>query len=93
MHTFVQIDAMKIEDICEPIEVIALFRSGAVHPLKFRWKDHVYKVLRLNGGWSTEEGSTRFHHFAVMSDGPDVFELAYNERDHHWTIERISLIG
>jgi hypothetical protein len=84
---------MKTEDIREPIEVIALFRSGNLCPLKFRWKDHIYKVCRVNGNWSTDEGSAHYHHFAVMSDGPDVFELAYNEHDFNWTLERVSLIG
>jgi hypothetical protein len=83
---------MRIEEVREAIEVIAVFNSGKVSPIKFRWRDRVYKVQRVNGHWSTEEGTTRFHHFAVMADRVlDVFELQYNERRHDWTLEKVSL--
>jgi hypothetical protein len=84
---------MRVEDIHEPVEVIALFRSGRLSPLKFRWRERVYKVIRIHGGWQTEEGAYRFHHFAVVSEGPDVYELSYNERAHDWQIEKVSLTG
>jgi hypothetical protein len=84
---------MRLEDIREPVEVIAMFRFGRLSPLRFRWRDRVYKIERINGGWVSEEGAVRYHHFAVSSDGPDVFELSYNERAHTWKIERVSLGG
>ncbi|MDD5088709.1 MAG: hypothetical protein PHI18_07925 [bacterium] len=84
-----------METIQEPVEVIALFREGKLSPLRFRWRQRVYRVTRINGGWDTEEGATRYHHFAVMSEsgGDDVFELSYNARAHHWRIEKVSLAG
>jgi len=85
---------MRVETIQEPVEVIALFREGKLSPLRFRWRQRVYRIARINGGWDTEEGATRFHHFAVMSDdGSDVFELSYNTRAHQWRIEKVSLVG
>jgi hypothetical protein len=84
---------MRIEEIGEAVEVIALFRSGQISPIKFRWRDRVYRVSRINGGWRTEEGVSRFHHFAVQSDGPDVFDLSYNERAHDWKVEKVSVGG
>ncbi|MBU1982807.1 hypothetical protein KJ815_00200 [bacterium] len=75
------------------MEVIALFRDGRISPLKFRWRNRVFRVLRINGGWNSEEGTTRFHHFAVVSEGPDVYELSYNVRAHSWRIEKVSLVG
>ena len=84
---------MRIEEIRESIEVIALFRRGKLEPLKFRWKDRSYRVSRINGDWNTEVGASRFHHFAVMSEGPDIYELSYDERAQSWKIESVSLLG
>lgn len=84
---------MRVEEIHEPIEVIAVFRKGKLSPLKFRWKGRTYAVSRVNGGWNTDEGETRFHHFAVMSVGPDIFELTYNQSTYEWIIEKVSLVG
>ncbi|HEY3296269.1 MAG TPA: hypothetical protein VGL38_12645 [bacterium] len=84
---------MRIEEIFESVEVIALFRSGKLSPLKFRWRDKVYRVDRVNGNWSVEEGTVRFHHFAVMCEGPDVYDLAYNAHMHDWKLEKVSLAG
>ena len=84
---------MKIEKLCERIEVIALFQKGKLSPIKFRWKGRTHRIHRIHGDWSTQEGTTRFHHFAVASDGPDIYELSYNESTYVWQIEGISLIG
>lgn len=84
---------MRIEEIGEAVEVIALFRGNKISPLKFRWRERVYRVSRIHGDWITEEGAARFRHFAVAADGPDVFELSYHERAHGWRIEKVSLTG
>jgi hypothetical protein len=82
---------MRVETIDEAIEVIALFRTGKLSPLKFRWRERVYKVSRVSGHWRTDEGRTRFHHFAVLAESPDVYELCYDERGQGWKLERVSL--
>ena len=84
---------MRVEEIRESVDVIALFRGRVLLPLKFRCKDRTYQVRHINGGWRTDEGASRFHHFAVMSEGPDVYELSYNERWQEWKIETVSLVG
>lgn len=84
---------MKIEEISELIEVIALFRQGHLAPLKFRWRERVYRVASVNGSWKRNEGRGRFYHFAVKSDGPDIFELSFHDDSQNWRLERISLTG
>jgi hypothetical protein len=84
---------MRIEEIFEPVEVIALFRSGKLSPIRFRWRERVYRVKSVNGNWFVEEGTVRFHHFAVQCGGPDVYDLAYNSRAHDWKLEKVSLAG
>ena len=82
---------MLIEEIVEPIEVIALFRQGKLSPLKFRWREQVYRVTRINGTWHRNDGHNRLFHYAVMSDNTDVYELSYNEGSQSWRIEKVSL--
>ncbi len=84
---------MRFEDLNDPIEVIALFRGGKMRPLKFRWKDRVYRVEKVNGGWVSDEGSSRFYHYSVMTDGPDVYEICYNSSRFSWRIERVCMEG
>jgi hypothetical protein len=82
---------MFLQEINEPVEVIALFRQGKLSPLKFRWRDQVYRVNRINGSWNRQEGRSRLFHFAVMSESTDVYELSYNETSLNWRIEKVSL--
>lgn len=84
---------MRFEDINDPIEVIVLFRGGKIRPVKFRWKDRVYKIERVNGGWVSDEGKNRFYHYSVMTEGPDVYEISYNSDRFSWRIDRVCMEG
>ncbi len=84
---------MRYEEIGDKVEVIALFRDGRIHPLKFRWRDRVYRVERTNGEWASDEGQTRFHHFSVMTTGPDVYEITYNTQTRGWRLSRVCMVG
>ena len=84
---------MRFENIDDPIEVIALFRGGKLRPIKFRWKDWVLKVERVNGGWVSDEGRARFYHYSVMCSGPDVYEISYNSEKFNWRIDRVCMEG
>jgi len=84
---------MRFEDINDPIEVIAVFRQGKLRPLKFRWRDRVYKIERVNGGWVTDEGKNRLYHYSVSANSPDVYEISYNSDRFAWNIDRVCLEG
>ncbi len=84
---------MRYEEIGDPIEVITLFRNGTMNPLRFRWKNHVYKVSQVNGRWVTDEGYNRRKHFAICTEGPDVYELSYTIESQHWELTRVCLVG
>jgi hypothetical protein len=84
---------MRFEDINDPIEMIAVFRAGKMRPLRFRWRDRVYKIVRINGGWISDQGKTRFYHFSVMSESPDVYEISYNPDRFSWSMDRVCLEG
>jgi hypothetical protein len=84
---------MHYEEIGDPVEVIALFRAGQMSPLRFRWKNRVYKVERVNGRWSTDEGYLRCKRFAVSAGGPDIYELSYAIETQHWELARVGMNG
>ncbi len=84
---------MQFEEINDVIEVIALFRGGKIRPLKFRWRNRVYKIVRINGGWKSDLGRDRLSHYSVMADGPDVFEISCSMENNNWKLDRVCLEG
>ena len=82
---------MRVEPIGESIDVIAHFTAGRITPVKLTWRERVHKVSKVNGCWTSEEGTVRISHFAVTFEGSEVYELTYRERTHAWRIERVSL--
>jgi len=84
---------MIYEDVYEPVEVIAVFRNGRMQPLRFKWNERVYKIVKVNGGWVSDEGINRYYHYSVMVGGPDCFELCYDSRNMTWELARVCLEG
>jgi len=76
-------------ELLDPIEVIALFQKGKLTPLKFRWRERVYKVFRINGTWRQKDGTALYHFFSVCCDGPEVYELSFNNESQAWRMERL----
>ena len=84
---------MQFEDIGEAIEVIAVFQENRMRPVRFRWNGRVFKIKRINGSWKSDQGAARFHHFSVMAEGPDVYEISYNPERYAWNIDRVCMEG
>lgn len=77
------------QDIDENIDVIAQFTNGKMKPIKFRWKSRPVKVVQVTGRWKTDIGKYRVRHFAVVDESDNFFQLAYNESDMRWLLEKI----
>ncbi len=84
---------MIYEDINEAIEVISHFSAGKLKPLRFKWKERVYKVSKINGVWVNKEGYHKKHHYSVIADNSDYFELNFDTDDFIWKIGRVYLDG
>ncbi len=84
---------VKVEEIGDKVEVVGWFKAGKLVPLRFKWKGRTYKVREITGDWKSELGETQFHHFAVQSDTPDIYELSYNERSYIWKLETVAIAG
>ncbi len=77
------------QDIEEPVDVIAVFEKSKMRPIRFRWKNRVYKISQVTGTWCSEIGRYRYRHFAVMDDASNFFELSFDERDTAWLLTKV----
>lgn len=84
---------MTFEDIFESIEVISHFKEGKLIPLRFKWNGRVYKIIRLNGHWVSHQGYHKQHHYSIISDSSDYFELLFDGSDFDWQVARVCLAG
>lgn len=85
------LDAMTLETINEPVEVITYFDKTQMRPLRFRWRERAYRIVAVNGVWHDQRGRTRIYHFHVATRESGSFELIYNTDDLLWKIGRICL--
>ena len=84
---------MVYEDIYEEIEVISLFTDGKIRPLRFKWNERIYKINTINGHWINSQGYTKQHHFSVIADNSDYFEIMMDTSNFEWQIARVCLEG
>lgn len=84
---------MIYEEVFEPIDVITVFHNGALQPLRFKWKDAVYKVAKVQSQWTVPKGQGRAYHFAVSTGSPDSFEIIFDADDLQWQLARVAMDG
>lgn len=82
-----------VEEINEPVDVMTVFREGCIRPVKFKWTGRTFSVQRVAYRWVTREGSYPVHHFSVLCENKEVYELAFNTYTLSWTLARIHLPG
>ncbi len=74
-----------LEQINEPVDVVAKFIKNKLIPIKFLWKGREIAILKINLTWSTFEGRNKFYFFAV-SDSTNYFKLQFNSDNLSWTL-------
>ena len=77
------------QDIEEIIDVIAVFENGVMKPLRFRWNGRSVKIKRITGAWKADAGQSKIRYFAVLDNASNFFQLAYDERNTSWTLNKI----
>lgn len=80
---------MTIEDINEAVQVIALFDTKRVRPLRFFWRDRAYHINFVNAAWDDKEGNDKVVYFSVSTKESSTFELIYNTGGFLWKIGRV----
>lgn len=84
---------MVYEDIFEDIEVISLFNDGKIKPLRFKWNGRIYKINKINGHWVSAQGYNKQHHFSIIADSSDYFEIMLDTSNFEWQVTRVCLEG
>ena len=81
------------QDVNEPIDVLSIFRDGAMRPVKFKWSQRTLLIRRVSYRWVTREGAYPVHHFAVMVDGHDSYHITFDTYTMHWVLESVDTEG
>lgn len=81
---------MKIEEIGEPIRVLADFQSGEMNPLRFRWAGRTYPVKTINGRWVDRQGENYCLHYSVQSGG-ETYYIHFASREVQWWLDKVIL--
>ncbi len=76
------------ENLDDPIDVLSVFTTAGVEPVRFRWRSTVFQVVKLTGHWQHREGASLLHHFAVECAGGESFELRFDPRLPGWSLTR-----
>jgi hypothetical protein len=78
-----------MEKIRENIRVAVIFGPGnRVAPVWFDWRRRKHTVREVTYSWRERQGEATVFHFAV-SDGADLFELAYNADSQLWALTAV----
>lgn len=78
-----------IENINQPIKVIAFFEKGRIKPLKFYWQSSFFEIQKINLIHQNRLGRSILYHFSVTS-GQTLYELQFNHQTLNWKLIKIS---
>jgi hypothetical protein len=79
-----------IEEISEPIDVVAAFSAGKISPILFSWRHRRYYNLKIASTWSQTDGDAKLVHFSVNTDNANLYELCFHTRNYQWQLMKIS---
>lgn len=77
-----------IEEIDEPIKVVAAFQCGKIIPLVFSWRNRRYEHLQTVSTWSDHEGEAKRMFFGIAA-GPNFYELCFHTGNFQWKLVKI----
>ena len=83
---------MNIEQIAEPIRVLAAFEGGRARPLRFEWNERTYKIDAINGTWIDRQADRCNLHYSVQV-GDETYYLHFAERDVQWWLDQVIVSG
>jgi hypothetical protein len=86
-----------ITEIGEPIKVGVVFGADCIggkkiKPVWFIWKERQYRIKEVTYTWTGKEGSASVHYFSV-TDGQDLYEIAYNTETVVWKLMAVEVEG
>ena len=79
--------AMRVEDIGERVEVLAVCSSGSIKPLRFKWSGRAYEVQDVNARWTDRSGGSYSLHYSVQV-GDETYLLRFSGTDLQWWLDK-----
>ena len=78
---------MNIEQIGEPIRMVAAFAGGQAGPVRFEWGGRSYEVAAVNACWTDRSGEGYCLHYSVQVGDETYYAILreYAER-YRWQI-------
>ena len=73
--------------IFEPIDVISLFHGMELDIIRFKWRESIYNVSKLNATWKIPTGPAFTYHYSVFCARQNVVcEISYDVNCFKWEL-------
>jgi hypothetical protein len=79
---------MHVEEIHEPVRVLADCAGGEIKPLRFRWAGRSYRISAINGRWIDRSGDGYRLCYSVQA-GDETFYLHFVSAEVQWWLDRL----
>ncbi|MBI5367590.1 MAG: hypothetical protein HZA54_11175 [Planctomycetes bacterium] len=75
-------------ELNDVVQVGAVFgRDGKkLQPVWFAWRGRPYRLTRATYAWSGRDGQARVHHFSVLDEQGNCYELTYHAETMVWRL-------
>lgn len=74
-------------EVFEQVEVITHFHKLNLEIIKFKWKNDVYNVTRMNSKWKIPSGNSYVYHYTVICEMQNIIcELSYDLNNFKWEL-------
>ena len=83
---------MKIEEIGDPVAVLAVFTGGAIEPKRFKWNGRSYPIDRVNARWIDRQQDGYRLHYSVQA-GDETYYLHFASNEVQWWLDQVVLAG
>lgn len=79
---------MNIEEIREPIRVLAAFGGGQAEPVRLEWAGRTYKISAVNCSWTDPSGEGYSLHYSVQV-GDETYYLHFDSAQVQWWLDQV----
>jgi len=83
---------MRIEQIDEPVSVLAACVGGKMEPRRFKWNGRSYTIDRINAHWIDRQQDGCRLCYSVQS-GDETYYLHFAANEVQWWLDQVVLAG
>lgn len=83
---------MKIEEIGDPVAMLAVFAGGKIEPKRFKWNGRSYPIDQVNAHWIDRQQDGYRLHYSVQA-GDETYYLHFASNEVQWWLDQVVLAG